>query len=127
VLLAKLTVFEDEHRRRVAAGAAYDAALKDVVAVQALPPATRHARGLYSVLVPDRPKFQEALKAAGVPTSIYYPMPLHLHAAFRPYCSGPGSLPVCERLAQHIVALPMHPYLTEADIARVVDAVRCAV
>jgi len=127
VLLAKLTVFEDEHRRRAAVGAAYDAALKDVVTVQALPPGTRHARGLYSVLVSDRPKFQESLKAAGVPTGIYYGMPLHLHAAFRSFCNGPGSLPVCEGLAQHIVALPMHPYLTEAEIAQVTGAVRRAV
>jgi dTDP-4-amino-4,6-dideoxygalactose transaminase len=79
------------------------------------------------VVVPDRPKFQESLKAAGVPTGIYYGMPLHLHAAFRTYGGGPGSLPVCERLAQHIVALPMHPYLTEAEIVQVTDAVRRAV
>lgn len=127
VLLAKLSIFEEESLRRAAIGAAYDAALTGVVELQHTPAGTRHARGLYSVLVPDRPRFQETLKAAGIPTSIYYAQPLHLHAAFRADGEGEGSLPVCERLARHIVALPMHPYLGEADVAQVVAAVRRAV
>jgi dTDP-4-amino-4,6-dideoxygalactose transaminase len=127
VLLAKLTIFEEECARRAAIGAAYDAALAGLVELQATPSGTQSARGLYCVLVEDRPKFQEALKAAGVPTSIYYSQPLHLHAAFKADGEGEGSLPVCERLAQHIVALPMHPYLGDADVAEVIEAVRRAV
>jgi len=126
-LLAKLSIFEEESLRRGAIGAAYDAGLKGVVETQALPVGARHARGLYSILVPDRAKTQEALKAAGIPTSIYYSMPLHLHAAFKADGGGEGSLPVCEDLAKHILALPMHPYLSDGDVAQVIEAVRRAV
>jgi dTDP-4-amino-4,6-dideoxygalactose transaminase len=126
VILAKLTIFEEECTRRAAIGALYDEGLKGVVPVQATPPTARNARGLYSILVPDRPAFQEKLKAAGIPTSIYYSLPLHLHAAFKACGAGEGSLPVCERLARHIVALPMHPYLADNDVTRVIEAVRSA-
>ena len=127
VLLAKLSIFEEECVRRGQIGAAYDAGLKGVVETQAHPAGVRHARGLYSILVPDRDKTQAALKAAGIPTSIYYSQPLHLHAAFKASGGGEGSLPVCEKLCRHILALPMHPYLSDADVAQVIEAVRRAV
>lgn len=126
ILLAKLTIFEAERDRRAAIGAAYDEALRGLVQIQESAPGVRSARGLYSILVKDRPRFQDTLKAAGVPTSIYYAQPLHLHAAFKADGEGEGSLPVCENLARHIVALPMHPYLSDEDVARVIAAVRSA-
>jgi dTDP-4-amino-4,6-dideoxygalactose transaminase len=134
VLLAKLPLFEGElaARRRIAE--AYGAALAGAVQVPSSVPGAEHAWGLYSILLPDadaRPRVQEACKAAGVPTGIYYPKPLHHQPAYAgahagSVAGGPPPLPVSEMLCGRILSLPMHPYLTEGEVARVAAAVRGA-
>ena len=59
---------------------------------------------------------QAALRADGVPTAIYYPRPLHRQPAYSAQHDG-AALPVSEDLATRILALPIHPDLTEADFA----------
>jgi dTDP-4-amino-4,6-dideoxygalactose transaminase len=61
-----------------------------------------------------------------VPTAIYYPRPLHLQPAYRGH-HDESRLPVSEDLAQRILALPIHPDLSEADMAHVCDRVLAAV
>ncbi|MCH4092272.1 DegT/DnrJ/EryC1/StrS family aminotransferase [Acetobacter sp.] len=126
VLLAKLDVFREELARRDAIADAYDAGLKDVVAVPARVPDSASAWAIYAVLLKDsaeRAATQERMKAEGVPSAIYYPMPLHHQPAYRDHHDG-VALPVSESLAQRILALPIHPELTDAEVARVIAAVR---
>ena len=66
------------------------------------------------------------LKAAGVPTAIYYPKPLHQQTAYRDIPVAGNGLPVSERLAAEVLSLPMHPYLDDATQDRVAEAVRNA-
>jgi dTDP-4-amino-4,6-dideoxygalactose transaminase len=61
----------------------------------------------------------DQLKAAGIPTVIYYPKPLHLQTAFASLGYAPGAFPVSEDAANRIFSLPMHPYLTESDQASI--------
>ncbi len=58
-----------------------------------------------------------------MPSAIYYPLPLHKQPAYEPHHDG-AALPVSEDLAERILALPIHPELTEAEVARVIAAVR---
>ena len=83
-----------------------------------------HPRGLKSVWAQytlkttsaaERDALQEKAKAAGVPTVVYYPMPLHQQKAYRGFPRDPAGLPVSEDLAERVVSLPMHPYLA-ADV-----------
>jgi len=62
------------------------------------------------------------MQAAGIPTVIYYPRPLHLQAAFSFLGYRAGDFPVSEDCARRIFSLPMHPYLGEADQDRVAAA-----
>ncbi len=104
----------------------YDTGLGNAVQVPARVPDSVSAWAIYSVLLPGaacRDRVREKLGAAGVPTAIYYPKPLHLQPAYAHAHDG-SPLPVSEDLATRILALPMHPYLTEADVARVCAAVR---
>jgi len=64
----------------------------------------------------------EKLKAAGIPTAIYYPKPLHLQTAFAPLGYAPGAFPVSEDAAARIFSLPMHPYLTAEDQTKIVES-----
>jgi UDP-2-acetamido-2-deoxy-ribo-hexuluronate aminotransferase len=125
VLLSKLTVFEAELAARTRVADAYDARLANAVTVPARVPDSASAWAIYAILLPDgaaRERMQTELRAAGVPTAIYYPRPLHAQPAYRDTHDG-TSLPVAEDLATRILALPIHPDLTEADIDRICAAV----
>jgi len=125
VLLAKLAVFADELVARERIACAYDARLGNAVTIPARVPDSASAWAIYAILLADtaaRERLQAGLKRAGVPSAIYYPRPLHLQPAYRDAHDG-TPLPVSEDLAGRILALPIHPYLGEADVARVTAAV----
>jgi dTDP-4-amino-4,6-dideoxygalactose transaminase len=67
-----------------------------------------------------------ALKAEGIPTAIYYPIPLHRQQAYKHYPVGSGGVAVSDRLADEVVSLPMHAYLDAATQDRIIDATRRA-
>lgn len=126
VLLAKLDGFKEELDRRDTIAQAYDAGLADVVQVPVRVPNSKSAWAIYAILLKDpaeRAPLQARLKERGVPSAIYYPLPLHKQPAYRDHHDG-TALPVSEDLAQRILALPIHPELTDDDVARVIAAVR---
>ena len=128
VLLAKLDVFEAELARRDEIARAYDSGLAGRLAIPARVPDSASAWAVYAVLLPDRAgrdSLQAELRRRGVPTAIYYPLPLHLQPAYRPHHDG-TALPVSEDVAGRILALPIQPELDEADIRHVVDSVLAA-
>ena len=128
VLLAKLDVFEDELATRARIAARYDARLGNLVEIPARVPGGTSAWAIYAVKLagPEaRAHVQSVLKDAGVPTAIYYPRPLHHQPAYAAAHDG-TALPVSEDLATRILALPIHPDLSDADVDRVCDALAAA-
>jgi len=75
-------------------------------------------------LVPNRDALRFDLARRGVDTAVHYPVPCHRQEPFRRYADGP--LPVAEAAADHVVSLPLFPHMTEAQVARVCDALRNA-
>ena len=125
VLLSKLTVFEAELQARERIARRYDQRLGNAVTTPARVSDSTSAWAIYAILLPDaaaRERMQAGLKAAGVPSAIYYPKPLHHQPAYRAAHDG-TALPVSEDLATRIMALPLHPDLTDADVDRVCAAV----
>jgi dTDP-4-amino-4,6-dideoxygalactose transaminase len=88
-------------------------------------PEAKHVFHQYVVRVPAdaRDGLRDHLRARGVPTIVYYPEPLHLLEAYESYGFGPGDLPHTEAAAREVLALPMHPWLTLAQIRYVAEAV----
>ncbi len=131
ILIAKLGLLEQELVQRRRVGHAYDAALAGQVGMQATPKGMESARGLYTIRLPDsetRSRVQAALSAQQIGNSIYYPKPLHHQPAYAAHhaasiTGGPAPLPVSEALCEQVLSLPMHPYRTEADAARVASVV----
>lgn len=119
VLLAKLEVFEDELRTRRQAAAWYDQQLSPRLRTPLLDNEDRSAWAVYAIRAPRRDTLQQALKDADIASAVYYRKPLHLHAAYAGFGEGAGSLPVSERVAEEVLALPMHGYLDEATVERV--------
>jgi len=125
VLLAKLEMFDEELARRDAIAATYDRRLGNLLTTPARVPDSTSAWAVYAVLLRDqaeRDALQASLRADGVPTAIYYPRPLHLQPAYAAAHDG-TSLPVAEDLGPRILALPIHPDLSDADVDRICNAV----
>ena len=129
VLLAKLDVFDAELARREEIAGVYDRRLGNLLDIPARVPDSTSAWAIYAVLVRDeaaRTHLQSVLKERGVPTAVYYPRPLHRQPAYAPHHDG-TELPVSDDLSRRILALPIHPDLTEADAERVCSAVAVVV
>lgn len=78
---------------------------------------------VYVVLVKNRAKFREHLKENGIATGVYFPVPLHLQKVFEQYGYQEGDMPNAEYLANHGVAIPMFPELTEQEIDKVIEII----
>ncbi|MEZ5321576.1 MAG: DegT/DnrJ/EryC1/StrS aminotransferase family protein [Microthrixaceae bacterium] len=127
ILLEKLRIFPDELALRDGVASRYSEQLADVCEVPETTPGCTSAWAQYTIRVDDRDAVVESLRNDGVPTAIYYPLPLHLQTAFKDFPRAESGLAVSENLAGRVLSLPMHPYLTEDDQATVVAAVRRAV
>ncbi len=127
VLLAKLERFEWELQRRAEVGARYDTLLAglDGARCATVRPDRNSVYAQYTLVVEERDRVQVALQAAGVPTTVHYPRPLHLQPAYASF-APPGGCPVSEQLAQRVLSLPMSADLSAADQDLVVGALRLA-
>jgi dTDP-4-amino-4,6-dideoxygalactose transaminase len=125
VLLAKLDVFAAELSRREEIAQIYDANLPSAAQTPARVPNSTSAWAIYAILLQDqatRDNLQTKLKDHGVPSAIYYPKPLHHQPAYRPHHTG-NPLPISEDICTRIMALPIHPDLSDTQAHRVCAAV----
>lgn len=126
ILLEKLTIFADELELRETVAARYDALLRPhtgKVIRPTVPAGRRSAWALYTLRSPERDAIRNACQAAGIPTNVYYPITLNRQTGYRDYPVSPAGVPVSEQLALEVLSIPMHPYLTEEDQARIVQAI----
>ena len=125
ILLAKLSVFAEEIAARQVIAERYAARLDG--AVLSVPRASTGAVSVWAQYViehHDRDGLAAHLKTLGVPTAVYYPVPMHRQAPYAGFARGPGGLAVSEAKAEMVLALPMHPYLTPEVQDRIIEAVR---
>jgi dTDP-4-amino-4,6-dideoxygalactose transaminase len=126
ILLPKLAILEDEIERRDAVARAYQLRLGDHVQTPPLPAdGDRLAWAQYTIQLDagqlgGRDTVQARLKAAGVPSAVYYPRPMHRQPAYAALARGP--LPVSDELCERVLSLPMHPYLTADEVDQVCGA-----
>jgi dTDP-4-amino-4,6-dideoxygalactose transaminase len=117
ILIEKLNIFGEEIKQRQTIAKRYSEALKNVAQVPVVLEETISAWAQYTIVLPDHVKrdaLMQALQAKGIPTVVYYIKPLHLQLAYKEYpCAESTGLPVCERLSQRVLSLPMHAYLDE--------------
>ena len=128
VLLARLGTFDAALAARERIAAAYDRHLAGLVETPARVPHSTNVWAIYSVLLPDsaaRTRVQQALRANGIGSNIYYPCPLHRQPAYAKHHDG-SALPVSDAIAERILALPMHANLEESDIERIATVLRAA-
>ena len=71
--------------------------------------------------MPDRDKLAADLKAKGIPTAIYYPIPMTAQKGYAHYPAAP--VPVSTAIGKKVISLPMHPYLDEKTQDLIIEAV----
>lgn len=124
ILLPKLAILEEEIGLRGRVAAVYAQELdKAGIAAPFIESHNISAYAQYTVRVKNRDAVQTALKAAGIPTAVHYPIPLNK----QPAVASDAVLPVGDRIAEEVMSLPMHPYMTEAQVRQVVGALHRAV
>lgn len=127
ILLEKLKVFPEEIEMREAVAQRYNRALgqSNQIRVPRVIEGAQSTWAQYTVQVPDRGKLQADLKAKGVPTMVYYPIPLSAQKGYKHFPKV--ATPVSERLSNSVVSLPMHPYLEAEAQDRICEAVLASV
>ena len=126
ILIEKLKIFPDEIDARNRIALRYSEGLGDIVGVPRIPAGYTSVWAQYTIRVAGgrRDAFAAALKSEGIPTAIYYPIPLHRQQAYKHYPVGKGGVAVSDRLAAEVISLPMHAYLDAATQDRIIDAAR---
>ncbi len=122
ILLEKLKIFPDEMIARERVAARYNARLaSNRIRTPVVIDGAKSTWAQYTIQVDNRAKFQADLKDMGVPTVVYYPIPLSRQKAYAQFPAVPT--PNSERLSERVVSLPMHPYLDEPTQDRIIEAV----
>jgi UDP-2-acetamido-2-deoxy-ribo-hexuluronate aminotransferase len=121
VLLPKLTIFDDELKRRNDVAKCYTRLLNGagISNTPHVEPHSISAWAQYTIQVNDRETVQESLKAAGIPTMVYYPVPLNKQQAVEDLTAN---LPMGDAVASQVLSFPFSPFLSEKDISRVIDS-----
>lgn len=126
VLLAKLPHLEGWSAARRRNAAYYDAAFANLAEVTTpyVDPANTSIYNQYTIRVAPRDALQAHLKAQGIGSNVYYPLPLHLQPCFAYLGYREGQCPEAERASQEVLSLPIYPELTTAQLDEVIAAVR---
>lgn len=125
IVLAKLDRFDWELQQRTRAALSYDALLSGQVQLVGRRHDRTSAFAQYTIVLEDRARIQAELNAAGIPTAVHYPVPIHLQPAYS-YLSARNSCPVASYMAARVLSLPIGPYLSDADARKVAVALLCA-
>lgn len=123
ILLEKLRLFSDELQKRDLVAQRYTSLLSSSITTPTVPADHFSSWAQYTITCESphqRTQIQTAETTAGIPTAIYYPRALHQQTGYRNFPIDPTGLPQSEFLADRVLGLPMHPYLSEADQALIV-------
>lgn len=124
ILIEKLNIFADEIERRNRIAERYNSLLEPHVAsVPCVIEGGVSVWAQYTIEHDDRDALAAHLKTQGVPTAVYYPIPMHRQPAYAHYPTGPQGLPVTEAKAERVISLPMHAWLDEETQDRIIEAV----
>ncbi len=125
ILRVKLKHLDSWNNRRREIAARYDAGFRQLpVTVPQVGSGNHHIYHVYALLSARRDELQKHLEENGVPTLIYYPLPLHLQKVYAPLGLSAGDFPVAEDISRRILPLPMYPELTDEQVDHVIKAVQ---
>ena len=125
VLLAKLSIFDDELARREVIAQRYIEGLNGhILRAPHVPEGVTSTWAQFTIEVKDPIAFGAALGAEGIPTARYYPLPLHRQSAYEAFPFQGNGLPNTENCMDKVISLPMHPYLDETTQDKIIEVAK---
>jgi dTDP-4-amino-4,6-dideoxygalactose transaminase len=128
ILNVKLKYLDEYTRKRNEAADVYDTELKSCgfVEIPVRAKNSTHVFHQYTLKTNgiDRDAFKKYLESKGVPSMIYYPVPLHLQKAYQRTGFGEGSFPVTEKLSKTVISLPIHTEITTEELAYICQVIK---
>ncbi|QIO04546.1 DegT/DnrJ/EryC1/StrS family aminotransferase [Acinetobacter shaoyimingii] len=123
ILLPKLEILDEEIQARQRVAEIYTSLFNDagIITTPFIEQYNQSAWAQYTIQVDGRTELQEKLKAAGIPTAVHYPIPLNKQPAV---ADVNAVLPIGDVIAERVMSLPMHPYLTEQQQQEIVANIR---
>ena len=126
ILISKLSIFENELKLRQKIANQYNKNLRDYVKIPHIPNHIKSSWAQYTIQLPDhidRSDLQLFLKDKNIPTSIYYPIPIHRLEPYKKYVLSDIDLSVTNMLSKTVLSLPMHPYLDNKTVKYISERV----
>jgi len=129
ILDVKLNYLDKYNKSRQWAASIYDKELSDISQIR-IPSRNKfssHIFHQYTIVLDkglNRDELKDYLKQNGIPSMVYYPVPVHLQDAFSDLGYSKGDYPVSEYLAQSVLSLPMHTELTEEQIGKITQTIK---
>lgn len=128
ILEVKLKYLDDYTRRRNEVASYYDTHLANIPFIQTpvRSKSSTHVFHQYTIKTKgiDREQFKKYLESKGVPSMIYYPIPLHFQKAYRQPGFEEGSFPVTEQLSKTVLSLPIHTEMTQVELSYICNVIR---
>ena len=122
ILIEKLKLFPGELSMRSSVAQNYSNLLSDAFSIPILSHGNTSAWAQYTLKLDNREAVQAKLKAAGIPSVVYYPIPLSKQLGYQHYPQVSRGVEISEGLSEKVLSLPMHPYLSDTTQRRVVTA-----
>tara|TARA_B100000575_G_C23135420_1_gene659490 strand:+ start:2554 stop:3681 length:1128 start_codon:yes stop_codon:yes gene_type:complete len=123
ILIEKLKIFQTELNARDKIASIYTKLLSGHVKIPFCSADLKSAWAQYTIFAENRSDIQAKLNSKNIPNTIYYPIPLSKQKGYTQYPSVSSGLKVSDLLSDHVLSLPMHPYLAEEDIKKIVSAI----
>ena len=125
ILLEKIEIFDDELKQREKVAEYYTHNIHKMFTTPLIPSKYFSSWAQYSILIPnilDRRKVIDGLIREGIPSMVYYKIPVHLQKGYKKYGYSKGDFQITEDISSRILSLPMHPYLDKVDQNRIISA-----
>lgn len=124
ILLAKLPYYSQELLGRQEVAKKYTDNLSNEIKTPLIKEKRTSAWAQYTIRVSERDAVQTKLKNNGIPTAVYYPMPLHLQECFQYLKYAQGDFPISEKASNEVMSIPMNAFLTNDQVDYVISKVQ---
>ncbi len=123
ILIEKLKIFPDELLKRDIVAKFYEDSLKNICKTPQIKDGFKSAWAQYTIIVNNRDILQSKLKDRGIPSVIYYPKALTQQSGYLSYPVISSGTPVSDKLTNHVLSLPMHPYMDKEVQKRIISSI----
>ena len=125
ILRARLPLLDSDNTRRVNIARQYQDSLGDLSLRLPAPwPNETPVYHQFTIRLPKRDELRAFLAEKKIQTALFYPQPIHQQPAYRDRIATAGDLSVTEHAARELLCLPIHPWMIDAEVAKVAAAIR---